>query len=194
MSRVSGASRKHLKGFNLIENLITLFVLSVGLLGVAGMQAMALKTHQTSREYGQALALAQGLADRVRANTEAGYAGQYQFNISGGSAGVENSDCLITAGCTPQELADHDLWEWSQSVARTLPYAEGYVCLDSSPSQDPADYYGDPDSVIPGSCDGTGDTYVIHIVWDMDPDRDGNITLTSNPSESDGHLVMAFEP
>ncbi len=182
------------KGFNLIENLVTLFILSVGLLGVAGMQTIALKTHQVSREYGQALALAQGLADRIRANTEAGDAGAYQLNVVGGVAVTENDNCLEETGCSAEELAGHDLWEWSNSVANTLPYGRAYVCLDSSPSKNPADYYGDPASVIPGTCDNTGEAYMIHIVWDMDPDRDGVLNLTSNPSVSDGHLMLSFEP
>ena len=182
------------RGFNLIENLVTLFVLSVGLLGVAGMQAVAMKTQQTSHFYHKALSLAQGFSDRVRANMEAAEAGAYDLKSPAvGLSLTLDADCT-GAGCSPLELAGHDITEWRDAVRRTLPKGEAYVCQDSTPSQNPADYYGDPFTVIPGSCDGTGDTYVVHIVWDMDPKRDGVVVLTSDPEKSDGHFMMVFEP
>ncbi|WP_165767361.1 type IV pilus modification protein PilV [Parendozoicomonas haliclonae] len=183
-------------GFNLIENLVTLFILTVGLLGVAGMQAMALKTQQTSHHYDKALALAQNMADRMRANQEAALAGYYSLNTTN----VRNypieaqAACYTTEGCNPEQMAVNDMYEWHEAVMRTLPSGDSYICQDSTPSEDPSDYIGDPFTVVPASCDNQGDVYVIHVIWDMDKDRDGTVELSSNPEETDGHLMLVFEP
>ncbi len=183
------------QGFNLIENLVTLFILSVGLLGVAGMQAVALKTHQQSHHYDKALSLAQEMAGRIRANMEGASLGYYNMRQSTPTVTVdENSSCMNATGCSSIEMTGHDLWEWQRAVGRTLPEGKGFVCQDSTPSLDPVAYVGDPRSTTLDNCDNTGDTYMIHLVWDMDPDRDGSLELTSSPQTSDGHLILRFEP
>ncbi len=179
------------KGFNLIENLVTLLVLTVGLLGIAGMQAVAIQTQQTGHHYGRATSLAQNMAERMRANFEAAEAGDYAVPNTGSV--VENSKCFTTEGCSPQQMAETDINEWHQMVERTLPQGDSHICRDSTPSQDPADYIGEV-ADIRSTCDDTGDTYVIHVFWDMDPTRDGNVELTADPQTTDGHLILVFEP
>ena len=180
-------------GFSLIENLVTLLILSFGLLGVASMLAMSMRTHQISRSHSTAVILAQGLADRIRANPEAAAQGMYRYEVAGALAASEQADCLSVSGCDPQSLAAHDLWEWSSMLASSLPAGKAWVCIDSTPSWTAADYYGDPLSVIPGTCDGNGQNYAIHIVWDMDAERDGELLLSSNPRQTDGHLLVALQ-
>ena len=56
---------KRQRGFTLIEVLIAGLVLSVGVLGVAGLQITALKNLQSSQSYGVAAMLANDIADRM---------------------------------------------------------------------------------------------------------------------------------
>ena len=182
------------QGFNLIENLVTLFVLTVGLLGVAGMQAVALKTQQTSHFYDRALSLAQSMADRMRANVEGAKTGYYDMKAGTFSNYEAQEECTTSAGCDARQMTINDIYEWQEAVARTLPEGDSYICLDGTPSQESDDYLGDPYVEIPRNCDSNGDIYTIHVVWDMDPLKDGNIVLTADPQQTDGHLVLVFEP
>ena len=56
------------QGFTLIEVLVALLVLSIGLLGIAGMQLFSLKSNQDSGLRIQAVYIAYSLIDKMRAN------------------------------------------------------------------------------------------------------------------------------
>ncbi len=62
--------RRH-GGFTMIEILVTLFILAIGLLGLAGMQALAQKTELESYQRAQALILLNDIIDRIRTNRPA---------------------------------------------------------------------------------------------------------------------------
>jgi type IV pilus assembly protein PilV len=97
------------RGFTLIETLVALVVLSIGLLGVAALQLMSLRSSHGSAMRSQATFLAYDIIDRMRANRTAAMAGDYVIAL--GEA--------ATAGT----VADNDLLAWKQSIARTLPAA-----------------------------------------------------------------------
>jgi len=56
------------KGFSLLEVVITMAILAVGLLGLAGLQARAINAEAESFSRGQAVMLATDMADRMYAN------------------------------------------------------------------------------------------------------------------------------
>ena len=56
------------QGFTLIEVMVAVFVLAVGILGMAGMQAVSVRESQNSIFRSQADILAGDMADRLRAN------------------------------------------------------------------------------------------------------------------------------
>ncbi len=186
--------KRNQAGFSLIENMVTLFILSVGLLGIAGMQATALKMHQSSYHYNRALTLAQGLADRMRANSDGVENGYYNYLGENRPTDDEENSCFTTTGCSPAEMAGHDEWEWTQALRTELPSGIGFVCIDSTPEFSPSSYLGQASSTIPASCDNQGSSYVIHVVWDMDVSRDGQLNISTDIEQADGHFIMAFEP
>lgn len=105
--------RRH-AGFTLIEILVTLVVLSIGLLGIAGMQAGALKNNHAAYTKTQATNLAMDMADRIRANS-AGSANYDDFDSKINT--TSNPGCIASAsGCTTAEMAQYDLFEWSQPL------------------------------------------------------------------------------
>jgi len=123
-------------GFSLIEILVTMVVLSIGLLGVAGMQASGLRNNHAAYTKTQATNLAMDMAERIRANPKgrANYAG---FDTSGtipaDPACISNDN-----GCSADELADYDMFEWSipilgkntdvtQTTKPVLPDGQGLI-------------------------------------------------------------------
>ncbi|HZE18056.1 MAG TPA: type IV pilus modification protein PilV, partial [Mycobacterium sp.] len=60
--------RRQQAGVGLMEVLITVLVLSIGLLGLAGLQATGLRNNHGSLLRTQATMLAADMADRIRAN------------------------------------------------------------------------------------------------------------------------------
>lgn len=71
------------QGTTLIEALVAVVVLSIGLLGMAGLQANALKLNQTSMQRSQATILAYSILDQMRSDTAAAKAGDYDLAFDG---------------------------------------------------------------------------------------------------------------
>ena len=181
-------------GFNLIENLVTLSIVSVGMLGIVGLLARALAVNQHSHYYSTALILADDMAERMRANLQGVADERYNLTDPQTSSISETTSCLQTSGCSSTDMAGHDIWEWQQQLALVLPAGVGFICKDSTPSFDRDDYIGNFSTTIPASCDNAGDNYVIHIGWDMGREKDGEVEITNDVEESDGHLIIAFSP
>lgn len=104
-------------GFNLIEVLLAFLILSIGLLGVAGMQTTAMKASHTAMLKTVAISKVQDIAERIRANTEADLK---DYELGSGGAGTDrNCDdrgSPAAVECTPKELADNDLFVWKNSL------------------------------------------------------------------------------
>jgi len=111
------------RGFTLIEVLIAIIVLSIGLLGLASLQANGLKNNTSAYQRSQATLLAGEMLDRIRANHVGKCAGAYD-NLLAGS--VSDPGC-ITGGCTPAQMAQYDAFQWSERVAALLPSGQGSV-------------------------------------------------------------------
>ncbi|WP_062195644.1 type IV pilus modification protein PilV [Caldimonas taiwanensis] len=99
------------RGVGLIEVLIAVLVLSIGLLGIAGLQARALKNSQSAYERSQAVALTYLMLDAMRANVDQARAGAYVLGrtctpLSGGSLVANDQSAWIIA--IKDTLGDHD--------------------------------------------------------------------------------------
>jgi len=112
-------------GFGLIEVLITLVVLSLGLLGLAGLQATSMRFNHDSQLRSMAVLQAYAMADRMRANPVALAAGQYN-SVSG----VPTDPNCTT--CTPAQMATRDAFEWNTSNAALLPAGQGTVTVNGN--------------------------------------------------------------
>lgn len=100
-------------GVSLLEVLITLVILTIGLLGLAGLQTVSLQLNQGALVRSQASNLAYDITERIRANWPAAAA----YNIA-----IDED-----AAASPSTLAESDLSEWREALAATLPDGTGSV-------------------------------------------------------------------
>ncbi len=152
------------QGFTMIEVLVTVIILSIGLLGLAGLQATSLRNNQSAFLRSQATILAYDIADRIRANGTAAINGDYEFDSSNGLP-VSVADCTTSTGCSTAAMAQNDLANWSTAVTTLLPDGAGIVCLDSDPSL--------------AGCDGSGTQFAITISWTEIGDGNTSTFVTS---------------
>lgn len=118
-------------GFTLLEVLVAIVVLSLGLLGLAGLQAASLSNNQTAYYRGIATQQAYDIADRLRANLAgAGTLHGFSYNNLAAGLPVGNPDCFA-ATCTPENMAISDHRQWNTANATLLPNGNGtVVCAD----------------------------------------------------------------
>ena len=166
----SDQSKQHAtrqSGFSLIEVLISIIILSFGLLGMVGLQAAALQGNRDARLQSTAVSLARELAEMMRSNKEVArtasnpYLGVFTTDPL---AAASPSYCL-KAGSLPSAcasttaIANAQMTEWLARVSSDLPGAQVVVCIDSNPYASS----GRPR----WACDvtGTAPTAVIKIGW-----------------------------
>ncbi len=107
------SSSKHQLGVNLIESMIATLVISIGLLGVAGMQMVAMKGSSHAFQQAQASDLMKGLLERMRSNATAVFDDDYTMADSSSykCSVVLSKDCMNGGiSCSAQELAKSDLY------------------------------------------------------------------------------------
>lgn len=166
-------------GFSLLEVLIAIVITSIGLLGLAAMQATGLRNNHSAYHRSQATVLAYDIADRMRSNASS--MGSYTTPVAvdeaevvealvEGEAVVEEetpevdlSGCKSTSGCSAALLAQNDLAEWNADLAAYLPLGTGAIAFDNATN-----------------------IYTISVNWD--DNRDGLVDA------NDPGLQVSFQP
>jgi type IV pilus assembly protein PilV len=151
---------KRQAGTSLIEVLVSLLVLSGGMMGMAGLQSVSLRANQNAFFRTQATTMTLDIVERMRSNLAAVEAGDYNDGGSGATA-----SCFTVAGCSDTQMAAQDILDWSATVAAALPAGDSVVCLDASPN----DGVSGADA-----CSNTGAIYAIKIYWDGDRSGDAD--------------------
>jgi type IV pilus assembly protein PilV len=121
MISIAPRSSRAGRGFTLIEILVTLVLISVGLLGVAALQLRTLRANKESYVRSQAGVLAADILDRMRANPSAFRNGEYDVTWNGTSAPAPatGSGSSSTSPSGPRAVAD--LTAWQTAINNTLP-------------------------------------------------------------------------
>jgi type IV pilus assembly protein PilV len=115
-------ARHRARGFSLVEVLAALVVLEFGMLGIAGLSALTLRSGSGSIVRTQAISLADDIADRIRANRNASAA----YNGAGANKGCVGTGA---ANCSSADMAATDLFFWGALVQQTLPSGAGTVAV-----------------------------------------------------------------
>jgi type IV pilus assembly protein PilV len=121
----------------LIEALVSLLVISVGMIGIAALYGQGLTAGRVALSRTLAVDLASVMAEDIRVNRlgQAAYAGPAANNNCGPSGG---------GVCTPAQMAAHDLFLWNQDIQAQLPNGVGQVVFAA----------------------GAPPTYTITVTWD----------------------------
>lgn len=145
-------------GITMIEVLVTILVVAIGLLGLASMQSVSLKSNQDSIQRAAATNLAYELVSRMRANPEGARAGNYATAFANNGIcnaaptkmctayyGQQSGSVQLGSSCSSAELATYDAWEIScghTNTANTFSSPVNYLmspniavsCDDSNPA------------------------------------------------------------
>jgi type IV pilus assembly protein PilV len=120
------------RGFSLIEVLIALVIMSVGMLGIAGLYVQSMQAGRTSMFRHHAVTLAGDVADRIRANPTAAA----NYAAAAGAGG-----CIDTGfSCTPAQMAANDILLWKAQAGDTLPGGDVAVVFNAAVGTAPPTY------------------------------------------------------
>ena len=159
------------KGFTLIEVMVAVFVLAVGILGMAGIQAVSVRESQNSIFRSQADILAADMADRLRAN-RADATDPLSSNYETDGTAVVSGTCRGTnANCDEVQMASYDIAQWQTQITNSsLPSGVGTITRNSGTSE-----------------------YTILVFWDED--RNGAVTTAAscNSTALDGCIRLVIQ-
>ncbi|MBY0474367.1 MAG: type IV pilus modification protein PilV [Nitrosomonas sp.] len=110
-------------GFSLIEVLITLLIVSFGLLGMAALVVSGARSNNVAYYRSVASKQTEDIADRMRANIAGVVAGAYDAL----SANIPSSADCVANTCSPTQIATFDHALWNTANARLLPGGVGIV-------------------------------------------------------------------
>lgn len=103
------------RGFTLVEVLVALVILSIGLLGVAGMQIKSMTGNHNAFLRSQAQLYANEMLEMMRANYTAATNGDYNITLTAANPTLS----------APPTVAEQDLIEWRQAITGATNVASG---------------------------------------------------------------------
>lgn len=98
-------------GTSLLEVLVTIIILTFGLLGLAGLHTKVQLSEFESYQRAQAILLLSSMVDRINTNRNA--AGTY---VTAGTIGTGDSAAVIAAACPAAPGKDRDICEWRKEL------------------------------------------------------------------------------
>ncbi len=158
---------RRVSGFSLIEVLISIIVLSFGVLGMVGMQAAALQANREARLQSTAVVLGRELAELMRANKDIAnlttsatnpYLGSFSTPLTATAPNYCLNVATSTTACAnATAVASAEMTEWLTRVDNELPGARVDTCFDSAPF--------DAAGLPKWTCTNTGGVMMVKIGW-----------------------------
>lgn len=129
--------RRHHHGFSMIEVLVSILIVSLGILALSGLLVKASTLGKTAEFRGAASLLAADVADRIRANAEGARNGDYDMEPTllasdFPTAATKACDATTTPVCEPAELAAKDVADWQAALYANLPQGTGAITYDAT--------------------------------------------------------------
>lgn len=186
-------ARAAIAGFSLLEVLVSIIVLTVGLLGASGMLLSAMRTTSESGNFSTAVNLARELSEKARANktisvktTSADNA--YLVNWKSGDTVPGSSTAgttCISSDCTTVQLASWDVNNWVARVDAVLPGSRVKICFDSDP-------WDASSSAYKWDCDSSGHNLVVKMSWT--PRQTNDVLNDSSTANRPPRVVVQLVP
>jgi type IV pilus assembly protein PilV len=173
------------RGFSLIEVLVSILILTIGVLGMVGMQAASLQANREARLQSAGVFFAREIADMIRGNNvvaaDATNGNPYLGSFTGTSlAPATTSYCLNvatgTVACASNvAVANAQMTDWLSRISSELPGVRVDICREANP------FNANGMPVWSATCPLTGsDPIVIKIGWtrgSTDKSATGGATL-----------------
>lgn len=152
-------------GFSILEVLISLIILSLGLLGAVGMQATAMQSNKEARNLAIATTFGRELAERMRGNNSVSIQtttsnNPYLLDVtlaSSTSIPTPAVNCFLLGCPIVKDAANWDVVDWQKRVQAALPSARVKVCFDQTPFDNAGKAQWD--------CTFNGDIAVLKMSW-----------------------------
>ena len=132
-------------GFTLLEVMIAMVIFSIGMLGLAGIQGIAVNNNYTSYMSTIAMQQAYNMTDIIRSSANDKGEIHSAFDTVSTSVGsAPSKNCIAdnqSTVCTTAELANFDIYQWQKRMENDMPSGRGKITR-------------------------TGDIYEIIIMWD----------------------------
>jgi len=124
------------KGTSLIEVLVTVVILAISLIGIAGLQIFGVRQNHSAYLRSQSTILASDILDRMRANRlQAATTSAYLLNF-GDVVPSPGTDCsAVTQSCAPLQIAQYDMGQWTSAVAGVMPDGEAKIEVQDLPDR-----------------------------------------------------------
>jgi type IV pilus assembly protein PilV len=155
LARAGGSQR----GMSLIEVLVSLVILSLGVLAVVALQLVSTRNNADAGQRTIASQLAYSLLERMRSNSTTASLGNYLTGSSplgrGSMGATASKPCVTGTTCNSVELSDYDMWSWEQSLDGASAQAAGVN----------AGGLVQPTACIEGPTGGGPGLYTVTIVW-----------------------------
>ena len=150
-------------GFSMIELLVSVVIMSIGVLGMAGLQIISMQQNRSALLQGEATLRANDILDRIRANPNTDYAAL--LNDTPGTT----SDCVgDSANCSETAMAAYDIAQWQCSLNSTAADGSTHTVCDNFDIKGvlPGGFCTDvTDSCAGGSIDLTSGIYTVSVQW-----------------------------
>ncbi|MGD1824602.1 type IV pilus modification protein PilV [Chromobacterium violaceum] len=133
-------------GFSMLEVLVALIVISLGLLGIAGMQAAAINSTSIARSRSLGAIAAQSMAAAMHANTAywgvLSASGSWSVSASGVISGTPSLSQTVVCSasgttCTAANIAGYDATQWGSGTISALPGGSGQIACNPASSATP---------------------------------------------------------
>ena len=165
----STALEKKQQGYLLLEVMIAVFILAIGVLGMASLQILSVRYAQDAYFVSQANISIADMADRMRINRPLNLDDgltAYQFD-----GGVDQNivQCVFpSVSCSAAQLVSYELNQWQQSLeVLNLPLVKGLVNVSEASSASLA------------------------VVWDRN--RDGQLDQSCMNDSEDGCIQLSVQ-
>lgn len=125
---------KKQSGFSMLEVLVSLIIILLGALGMAGIQMLSINNTEIARYQSLAALLASSMAAEIQGN-KAFWNAQTGISATGGVVSGGPSGGACGTGCSPSQVAGNSLQTWADSIAGVLPSgATGTVNCSNTPA------------------------------------------------------------
>ncbi len=176
-------------GFSLLEVLISLVIMSVGMMGLMGLKVIAIKGENESHFRHEASLAMMDMADRMRVNKAGVDAGDYEKN-GGVLITPEPSKNCNSGTCEADDLAIFDMYRVALKLSKAIPQSKisitcpGDDCATIPAVPEGVDAAGSPVAAVPEIVR----VHTIEVTWKTRKEESEDRTINDVFNAGDYHI------